>query len=947
MKHTTTTFRTIARTITALILLLASAPLFAEGIIEEDPDALPIDPKVRIATLDNGLTYYVRENEEPEDRAVLRLVLDAGSILEDEDQLGLAHFAEHMAFNGTEKYRENEIIEYIESMGMTFGPDLNAHVSFDETVYKLTVPTDDLEELEKGIEILEQWAHKITFDQTELDKERGVILEEWRSGRGAQARIRDQQFPILFADSRYATRLPIGEPEVIETFERPSIVRYYDDWYRPELMAVIAVGDFDADTVETWIQDYFGRIPASVNPREREYYRVPDHRETRFAIAADPELPRTTVALYNKRDIEVLRTHEDYRQSLVHQLFSIMMNARFSEIAQEPDAPFIAAGAGRDRLVRTKGIDYLIALVEAGREEDGLSALVTEAGRVLQYGFTETELERARKTALNFIDQAYNDRENTDSTRFVDEYKRNFLEDETIPGIEYERTLFHRYIPEIQLKEVNAIAEHYLRDSNRVVMVSAVARDGQDVVGERRLQAALDAALTRELEPYQDEVGEGPLVADPPSPGTIESERSLGEISATELTLSNGATVVLKKTDFKNDEVLFTAYSFGGTSLVPISQYESADHAAAIVDQSGLGTFSRVALEKKLSGQTVSLTPYISELDEGMRGSSSVKDLETLFQLIHLSFTDVRRDEEAFETYLRNLRNQISNRENQPFAVFSDTVTELLYQDHPRRQPLSEEEIAAIDLDEALQIYRSRFADADDFTFFFVGNFDEQTIRAHIERYIASLPSRPGSEEFADVGVDYPDGVITDEVYKGVEPASQVAIIFHGPYEWNRTNNHHLQSLAAVMDTRLREVIREDESGTYGIGAFGAQIRYPRERFLFQIVFGTDPDRVEELVDRVFDVIEEIKSEPLEERYIENVRETQRREYETGLKQNEFWRSNLRHVYFHGREPGTILTLPDYIESLSAEDVQQAARRHFPTDSYVQVVLYPESRQSE
>lgn len=927
--------------------LVAPWAASAEGMIEEDPDLLPIDPQVRVGTLENGLTYYIRENQEPEGRAVLRLVLDAGSILEDDDQLGLAHFAEHMAFNGTEKYAENEIIDYIESMGMAFGPDLNAHVSFDETVYKLTLPTDDLSQLETGFEILEQWAHKITFDPVELEKERGVILEEWRSGRGAGARIRDRQFPILFADSRYATRMPIGEPEIIETFERDTILRYYEDWYRPELMAVIAVGDFDADMVEGWIDEYFASISAATNPRERVYYPVPDHRQTRFAIAADPELSRTTVAIYNKRAPDVLRTHEDYRTSLVHQLFSIMMNARFSEISQEPDAPFIAAGAGRDRLVRTKGIDYLIALVETGGEAEGLSALVREANRVLQFGFTETELERARQTALNFIDQAYNDRENTPSARFVEEYIGNFLEDETIPGIEYERELFHRYVPEIELSDVNDIASHYLRDSNRVVVVSAVERDGVEVVTEQELSAALESAQAADVEAYEDVVDEGPLLPSPPAPGTIESERALEQVDATELRLGNGATVVLKQTDFKNDEILFTAYSFGGTSLVPSSRFESADHAASIVDESGLGSFDKVALQKKLSGQTVSLTPYISELEEGMRGSSSVKDLETLFQLIHLAFTDVRRDPEAFRTYIRNLRNQVENRRNQPFAVFGDKVTEILYRDHPRRQPLSEEEIAAIDLDEAIEVYERRFADADDFTFFFVGNFEEATIRDFIERYIASLPSLPGSEEFEDVGVEYPSGTIVDEVYKGLEPASQVAVIFHGPYEWNRTNNHRLQSLASVMDTRLRETIREDESGTYGIGAFGAQIRYPHERFLFQIVFGTDPARAEELADRVFEVIDETKSAPLEARYIENVKETQRREYEVGLTQNQFWLDNLRHVYYHGREPQTILTYLDYVESLTPQDIQQAARKHFPTDSYVQVILYPESMQDE
>jgi zinc protease len=917
-------------------------PLAAWSAAQYETTLLPVDSEVTIGTLENGLTYYVRENSEPQNRAFLRLVVNAGSILEDEDQLGLAHVAEHMAFNGTQKYAASEIIDYLESIGMRFGPEINAYTSFDETVYMLQVPTNDAEKLDMGFDILSQWAFHTRFDPEEIDKERGVVVEEWRTGLGAQDRLRRAQFPILLHNSRYSERLPIGSKEVIESFPYEAITRFYTDWYRPDLMAVIAVGDFETSEIVALITDYFGEAGGSDVSTKRPTYTVPDHEETLFAIASDSELSYSQVIMYNKAQNSVLETRADYRSLLSHRLFGEMINARLSETARSADPPFLAGGAGQTDLVRTKGVSYLAAAVEGNNVAPALHALVEEITRVQQQGFLESEFDRAKRELLRRIERAYIERDNAESESYMQEYTRHFLEDEAIPGIEYEYELYRTIIPETSLEEVNSLVDAYLSEKNRVVVVSAVENEGLTDVEEAELAAAIERGRAGNVDAYDDGASGIPIIADVPGAGAISARKFHEEVAVTEWLLSNGVRVFLKPTDFKNDEIRFTAYSAGGTYLYDEDDYVSATYAASLVADSGIGTLSAINLEKALAGKTVAVSPYIGTIEEGFRGMSSVEDLETLFQLIYGYATTPRREQDAYDNLVRTLETIAQNRASQPSRVFSDRIQALLSSDHYTAAPLTTDRILEIDYDRTHEIFHERFGDFGDFTFVFVGNIQPEDFETLVLTYLALLPSAGRIESWPDPEIARPEGVIVDEVRAGIEPKSQVVLIFHGDYDWSRNNNYLLQSLADSLRIRLREVLREDESGTYGVGVGANFERYPVERYAFQVVFGTSPARAEELTQRTFEIIAEFKQTRLDEIYLTKVRSTQQESFELNIEENGYWVNGIKNALIHGRDLSSILTYPDLVEALDAEDIQTAARRYLDESRFVQVTLYPE-----
>ncbi|MFP4431497.1 MAG: M16 family metallopeptidase [Spirochaetaceae bacterium] len=933
----------------ALVLLFVPLTVPATGISEiSEPESeetlgtlLPFDSSVRRGRLPNGLTYYVRENDEPEDRAFLRLVVNAGSVLEDDDQLGLAHFAEHMAFNGTEDFDADEIVAYLESLGMRFGPDVNAYTSFEETVYRLQVQTDQPGKLRSGFHILEQWAHEILFQEEEIDKERGVIYEEWRQGRGAAARMQDEWFPVLFAGSRYAERLPIGDPELILSFEPEAIRRFYDDWYRPELMAVVAVGDFDADEVVEMIADQFDAVSRRENPRPRPTFGVPDHEETLVAVASDPEAAGTRVSVYVKGTAQELNTVRDYRELLSHNLFSIMLNSRLDERSREEDAPFLNAGAGRAGLVRTTETTVLTAETRDDQIAAGLTALITETRRVAEHGFLDAELERARRRLLRGYEQAYLERENSPSSGFAAEYTRHYLEGEAAPGIAFEYELAKALIPTITIEEFRKMAEDYLGPENRVVTVTTVKREGTTPPSESDIRQTLARAESMPVEAYEEAVADRALMAEMPEPGRIENRRELPDVDAVEWQLSNGARVVVKQTDFRADEVLMNAYSPGGSSKATDDEYLSAIYATEIVMESGLGDFSASDLEKLLAGNTAAVEPYIGELTEGIEGSAGQEDLETLFQLTHLAMTDPRRDSVAFTRVVERLRVELRNEIEEPQTQFISTLREILFQDHPRRRQLTPEDVERIDLDAALSFYRERFADPSDFTFFFVGSASPETLEPFVTRYLASIPAVNRNESWEDIGVETPEGVVDRDVYAGIEPISRVGIVFHGEYDWGRENNYRLRSTADLLGRRLREVIREEEGGTYGIGAWASVRRHPDPLYTVFITFSTDPDRAEELTDRVMGVVEEVTAGDISRELVERVRTTQLAEFESGRRTNGFWLNALWESYFYDLDPAVVLDYPDLVEDFTPTVVRETAVRYFDTDRMVTVILYP------
>jgi zinc protease len=910
---------------------------------EPRPEAeIPIDPQVRLGRLENGLTYYVRPNREPENRAELRLVVNAGSVLEDEDQLGLAHFLEHMAFNGTEHFEKQEIVDYLESIGMPFGPEVNAYTNYDETVYMLLVPTEDPEIMETAVQILEDWAHLITLEPEEVEKERPIIVEEWRLGRGAEARMRDRQHPILFKDSRYAERRPIGKLEIIESAPVEALRRFYRDWYRPDLMAVVAVGDFDAQWVEETIVKYFGNLEEAEQPRERVVYPVPAHPGSLYAPATDPEATSTRVSLYVKADPQPQGTLADYRRELVEAMYNGMLNERFQELTKKPDAPFIGAGSFSSRFIRSLEAYVLAARVRAGRVSESLDVLLTETDRVRRHGFTASELQRTKQRFMTWIEQVYRDRDNMESETLAESYVAHFLEGEPIPDIEFEYRLFQEYVPGISLAEINGLASELLQEDNRVVLVNAPESEAAEVPDETTVQALFSAVVNKDIPPYEDRVLDQPLFTAQLEGGQVSGRRTFSELGYEELFLSNGVRVILKPTDFKEEEILFGAFSPGGHSLVPDDQYVAAVTAANIVNEGGLNGFDAISLQKKLTGKVVAVDPWIGELHEGMRGSTRPQDLETLLQLIYLYITEPRRDEQSYRAYRERLLTMVENREASPSSIFWDTVRTAISQNHFRSRPWTPEVLEEMDLEVSLQVYRDRFADVGDFTFVFVGNLDPDDFVPLVAHYLGSLPSTGRVESWRDVEMDPPVGIVEREVNKGLEPQSRVQIVFGGAGDWSLRSRLQLEALKQVLDIALRENVREEAGGSYDVGVDAELNRYPDEEYFVYIGFGCAPDQVETLTGLVFDLVAEIREKGPAEKDVNKVKEILRREHEQNLKTNDYWLGILQLVYLNDLDPEVLLDFDARLESISGDTLQKMAVQTLDPSSYVRVVLNPE-----
>lgn len=912
---------------------------------ERVEDKLGLDPAITAGVLDNGLRYFVRQNNKPEQRAELRLVVHAGSVLEDEDQRGLAHFVEHMAFNGTENYEKQELVDYLEGIGMRFGPDLNAYTSFDETVYMLQVPTDDQELLMTGLDVLREWAGRVSFADEEIEKERGVILEEWRLGRGARARIRDKQFPVLLKGSRYAERLPIGDPEIIEKGSPDALRRFYRDWYRPDLMTVIAVGDVDVAMIEEKIRSLFGDLRNPDDARERTFFDIPSHDETLVSIETDPEASSSSIAIYAKHDAEGdPRSVKTYRKSIVRSLVGRMLNFRLYELSEQADPPFLYAFATRSSFTRTKEFAVQSVALREGELQRGLIAALTEVARAERHGFTSSELERVKKETLRSIERAYEERDKQESRSYASELVRHALVDEPAPGIEAELELYRRFLPTITLEEVNDVAKNLYGGESRVILYSSPEKEGLAVPEEQEILAMLDSVEMAEIEPYEDEALDASLLARQPEPGRVVETSERDDVGVTFWTLSNGVRVALKPTDFKNDQVLFAAFGPGGFSRADLEEPIPAVTAAMVVGAGGVGPFDQIALQKYMAGKVAAASAYISSYSEGLRGSASPADLELLFELIHARVTAPRRDEEAFASMQAWQREMIKNRLSSPSQVFSDEIEAALWDGHWIHTPWTEENIEAMDLERSMEVYRERFADVSDFTFIFVGNFDPDTLKPLVERYVASLPGGGRDDTWKDLGDRRSEGLVKVETRKGLEDKSSVRLLFHGDATWSRAERYAMRSLGEALRIRLREILREDMGGTYGVGAGGGISRIPEESFTFSVSFGCAPDKVEEMIAAVEAEIERVKLEGVPQEVVDKVREAQTRERELQLERNGFWLSALRFVLENEQDPADILTYSELFETLSSDMIRDAARRYLSGDNRLEAVLYPEEK---
>ena len=902
---------------------------------------MPVDPEVTVGTLPNGLKYYVRPNGKPARRVELRLVVKAGSVLEDDDQLGAAHFVEHMQFEGTKNFPGQSIQQFLGSMGLGIGADANAATSYDDTQYTLRVPSDVRGALDRALLVLEDWAQGASFDPDGIERERAIVLSEWRMNLGAGMRTAEKLRRVQLEGSRYADRAPIGKPEVLQRVSREALMRFYRDWYRPNLMAVVVAGDVDRDAVVKMIKDRFSGLKNPTPERPRPVVDVPDKPGTRYAVVTDQEMTATQVELSNLRPARNQGTVGGYRAIMTDQLFGAILSNRLDELTRRENPPFIRAAADRSLfpMPRTKDEATLQALVANDGVARGLEALVTELHRVERFGFTATELDRAKQEMMSNYERVVTESPDRESASRADEYTRNFLQGEALPTIWHELAFHRRFVPEITLTEMNALTGDWFPEQNRLVIVAAPEAAGLVLPDEAKLAAAVKAATSKKLEAYEDSGAGLALMDTPPAKGAIvkTTERPGG---ITEWSLSNGATVVLKPTKLKEDQILFRAFAPGGTSLASDAEFVAARAADDVVPAGGVGKFDAVMLDKILAGKAVLVRPFIGETEQGLGGGSTPQDLETMFQLIYLRFTQPRADQVAFAATASQVRALLANRNASPDVVFNQTIDTALSRDNPRRQPETPATVDKWNLPSALAFYKARFADASRFTFVFAGSFTPEMIKPFVETYLAALPAARGKETWRDIGITPPTGVIDKKIEMGIAPKAQVAIVFSGPIEYDDQHKLALRTMTLLLQSRLFDSIRQELGGTYSITAAPSMSKVPKPEYNVRIEWTCDPARTETLVKRVFEEIEAIKATYISRDQMSRIREALLREYELDSQDNGYFLNEIARRYSEG-DVAPVTEFTAQVAALTGTAIQQAAQTYLNTNNYVKVTLTP------
>ncbi|OYU80487.1 MAG: peptidase M16 [Flavobacterium sp. BFFFF1] len=924
-------------------LLLLAFPLSVAAQDFNGTSKIPFDSNVKTGKLPNGLTYFIRKNAKPENKVDLRLVVNAGSILEEDDQQGLAHFMEHMNFNGTKRFPKNKLVDYLQSIGVKFGQHLNAYTSFDETAYFLPIPSDDPDKLEKGFQIIEDWAFNANLTPDEIDKERGVVLEEYRLGLGAGKRMLGRYMPKMLYQSHYADRLPIGKKDILENFKYDKLVSFYKDWYRPDLISVIVVGDIDVAEMEKKIKAHFSAYENPKNEKPRKTFDVPNHKETFVAIESDKEASNSNVQLmYKDYGLpKVMVTVDDYKKSLMEGLFTSMLNNRFAELTNSPTPPFTYGYSYHGRTyARTKEAFQSVAMPQEDKQLSALKVLVTENARAKKFGFTQGELDRAKSQFLSEYETSYNDRDKTESQNFVGEYQSYFLQSRPVPGIEWEYKAAQKMIPEITLNDVTSFLKEYIKEDNRVVIITGPEKDGLKKVTEQEVLEAIkinDSDIT----PYQDtEMATGLLRKDV-KPGSIVKKESDAKIGSTTLYLSNGAKVTYKKTDFKNDEILMEAVSWGGTNQYSNEEAKKTNFANGALPEAGFSGLKLNDINKFMTGKIASVYPYISDVTEGMSGSATPKDLEYMFQTMYAYFTDLNMDQEAFEGYKQKQSAFYKNLSSQPGVFFQKELYSYLLKDNPRFNGIfpDDESWKTTDYELAYNKAKERFANAGDFEFYFVGNVDEKVIEALSAKYLASLPATDRKDKVVDLGYRMPKGDLKKVVNKGTDPKSNVTIMYYGDATYSAKEALALEALGEVLTIKLIEQLRENESGVYGISAYGNMSKVPYGSYFFTIGFPCGPENTDKLVTSALNELQKIIDKGPEAKDVEKYKEAELLDYKKNIKENSYWMENFTAAYTNSVSPAEILTKEARIKAVTAKDIQDVAKKYLSKDKVIGILM--------
>ena len=915
----------------------------AVGFAQQMPP-IPTDANVRIGKLENGLTYYIRHNNLPEKRADFYIAQKVGSILEDDNQRGLAHFLEHMCFNGTENFPGKTLISYLESIGVRFGENLNAYTAVDETVYNIdNVPVIRDGIIDSCLLILHDWADGLTLDPKEIDNERGVIHEEWRTRTGAMMRMYEKILPTAYPDSKYGHRLPIGTMEVVDSFPHQALRDYYEKWYRPDQQGIMIVGDIDVDKVEAKIKEIFSPIKMPENPAERKYFPVPDNKEAIVTIAKDKEQTNTIIYLWHKHDIvpnEAKKNMDYLVMNYMKSMINNMLNARLNELKETPQPPFIYAVTedGNFFLSKTKDAFTGIAVSKEDGIDTALSALTREIERVRQFGFTASEYARAKADYLRQLESAYNERDKVKNNSYVNEYVRHFIDNEPIPGIDAEYAIMNQIAPNIPVEAINSFIPSLVNDSNIVVNIFCPEKEGMKYPTEQEIMDVLNKVKAEKLTAYEDKVSDEPLIAEQPKAGTIVKTEE-GPFGSTVLTLSNGVRVILKTTDFKADEIRMRAFSPGGNSLFPDDEILQIKVLNDVAGLGGLGNFSNVDLEKVLAGKKASISTAVNGLSEGMNGSCSPKDLETLLQLVYLSFTAPRMDQNAFESYKSRTKAALANQEANPQIALSDSLQKAMYMNHPRALRVKADMIDKIDYKRIMEMYKDRFKDTGDFTFLFVGNITLDEAKPLIETYLGGLPTIHRTENFRDTKMDIRKGKYTNVFSKKLEtPLASVLIIASGKCEYTLKNDVLMSFLTQSLDKVYLESVREKEGGSYGVSVYGQLSRYPNDDEAFlQIYFDTDPAKREKMTQIIMNELQKIAQDGPAAEHINKTKEFMLKKHTEQMKENGYWLNILNQYYWYKADMDS--NFQQVVESITPEDVKQFAKALLEQNNCIEVSM--------
>ncbi|MFT3824611.1 MAG: insulinase family protein [Chitinophagaceae bacterium] len=931
----------------SLLLMLCLSTVLCTMAQQKPEDKLPLDPAVKIGKLDNGLTYYVRQNKKPEQKVELRLVLNAGSICEDDDQQGLAHMCEHMAFNGTTHFKKNEIVSFLQDIGVGFGNDLNAYTSFDETVYILPIPTDKAGNLEKGFQVLEDWAHNVTYNNDDIDDERAIILEESRLGKGANDRIFKKIYPKLFEGSKYGKRLPIGQDSIIKNFKHDAIRRFYKDWYRPNLMAVIVVGDIEPAQAEALIKKHFAGLTNPANERPRVYADVPPYNASDAMVVTDKEATSYSVSVnYPAYKEPASVTLGDYRSDLVQQMFNSLLNQRMQELTQKENPPFLYGGADFDSYARGYSAFNGVSSSGTGDINRALNAFTEEIERVKRYGFTAAELERSKKSIQARYERQYNNRDKTESGDYVEEYVNHFLKQEPSPGIAKEYDYIQALLPGITLEEVNAVANKFKNETRRFVYVAGPEPKANEKLPEGKdLLAAIAAVEKSDVKPYEEKAIATTLLASEPKAGKVISKTTNAALGTTELKLSNGVTVTLKPTDFKNDQIMMGATRPGGKNGYGVADKYSAEYAATVVGVMGIGEFSPTDLRKALAGKTASVSPTFSGISDGVRGSSSVKDLETMFQLNYLYFTAPRKDTALFRSFVQRSKSQYANISANPQAAFIDTMYKVFYNNNPLA-PTTVPNSAYFDkinLERSLEIYKEHFGDASGMNFVFVGSFKEEQIIPLIEKYIASLPATGKKFTFTDNKVRPVTGNQKLTVNKGKEEKSLILAFYTGETTYSEEMAMKAQALSEVLNIRIIEELREKIQGIYGGGTSAGVDKYPYANYAFILQLPCGPEKVDTLLKAVKKEFSDVAKKGIDTSYLNKVKKQWIEQYKTTIKENGTWMNQLLSFKAEGGNADRFTNYEKYVNALTPKDIQEAAKLILDGKNSFYAVQMPEN----